>query len=336
MVKAKRYTIADIARAADVSKSTVSRALNDSPLIGAETKRRIREIARQHDFQMNDAARRLSLQQSHAVALVTYEYKAAVSVPDAFMLEIMSGISGGLHPNGYDLLVIQIAPHDTGWARRYLETGRVDGFILLSASCTQEHIGTLLDMQAPFIVWGAPPGTQGYCSVNGDSFAGGRIATAHLLGTGRKRIAFLGGFARQHEVEDRYRGYETALREAGIPVDQELVAYGDYSELSAAAIMRRLLEAAPDLDGIFVNSDAMALAAIKTIREHGRRVPDDIAVVGYDDISLARHSDPPLTTIRQNAPLAGRLLAQNLLQHLDTGVVTSVTIPAELVVRDSA
>jgi DNA-binding LacI/PurR family transcriptional regulator len=336
MGKGTRYTIADIARVAGVSKSTVSRALNDSPLIGAETKQRVREVARQHDFQMNDAARRLSLKQSHAVALVTYEYKAELSVPDAFMLEIMSGISGGLHPNGYDLLVIQVSPHDTGWARRYLETGRVDGFILLSGSCTPEHIGKLVDMQAPFIVWGAPPGTHGYCSVNGDSFAGGRIATEHLLGTGKKRIAFLGGPAKQHEVQDRYRGYEAALRAASIPLDPELVAHADYSDISAAALTGRLLEDVHDLDGIFVNSDVMALAAIKAIRRHGRRIPDDIAVVGYDDISLALHSDPPLTTIRQNGPLAGRLLAQNLLQHLETGVVTSVTIPAELVVRESA
>jgi len=336
MSRRTRYTIADIALAAGVSKSTVSRALNDSPLIGAETKQRIRDVAREHDFQMNDAARRLSLNRSHAIALMTYAYKAEFSVPDAFMLEIMSGISSGLHANDYDLLVIQVDPHDTGWARRYLETGRVDGFILLSASCTQDHLATLVDMRAPFIVWGAPPGTSGCCSVSGDSFAGGRIATEHLLRSGRKRVAFLGGPASEQEIQDRYRGYETALRNAAIPVDPDLVAYADYSDISAAAIMRQLLERAPDLDAVFVNSDLMALAAMRAIREHGRRVPDDIAIVGYDDISLARYSDPPLTTIRQNGPLAGRLLAQNLIQHLQTGVVTSVTIPAELVERGSA
>jgi DNA-binding LacI/PurR family transcriptional regulator len=336
MAERTRYTIADIARVAGVSKSTVSRALNDSPLIGAETKQRIREVAREHDFQMNDAARRLSLKRSHAIALVTYAYKAEFSVPDAFMLEIMSGISSGLHANGYDLLVIQVAPHDSGWAHRYLETGRVDGFILLSASCTQDHIATLVDMRAPFIIWGAPPGSYGCSSVSGDSFAGGRLATAHLLRSGRQRVAFLGGPAREPEIQDRYRGYETALHDGAIPIDADLVAYADYSDISAAAIMHELLERAPDLDAVFVNSDLMALAALRAIREHGRRVPDDIAVVGYDDISLARYSDPPLTTIRQNGPLAGRLLAQNLIQHLQSGVVTSVTIPAELVVRGSA
>ena len=140
MASASIHTIADIAELAGVSKSTVSRALNDSPLISAETKERIREIAQEHDFQMNDPARRLSLKQSHVVALVTYAYKADSAVPDAFMLEIMSGVSAGLHASGYDLLVIQVSPNDTDWVRRYLESGRVDGFVLMAASCTRQHI----------------------------------------------------------------------------------------------------------------------------------------------------------------------------------------------------
>ena len=329
-------TIADIARLAGVSKSTVSRALNDSPLIGVETKDRIREIAREHRFHMNDPARRLSLKQSNVVALVTYEYKADLSVPDAFMLEIMSGITAGLHANGYDLLVIQVAPNDTDWVRTYLESGRADGFILMAASCTKRHIAALTEREAPFILWGIPPGTHGYCSVGGDSYAGGKTATEHLLRTGRSRIAFVGGYAGASEVQDRLKGYEAALREAGQEVDPKLVAYGDFSERSGAAAMAALLERAGDIDAVFVNSDRMAIAAMDEIRARGRVVPDDIAVVGYDDVSIAQHSDPPLTTIRQDGPLAGRLLAQNLVQHLATGVITNVSIPAELVVRKSA
>jgi DNA-binding LacI/PurR family transcriptional regulator len=336
MPSTRIHTIADIARLAGVSKSTVSRALNDSPLISFETKARIREIAREHRFQMNDPARRLSLRQSHVVALVTYEYKADFSVPDAFMLEMMSGISAGLHANGYDLLVIQVSPNDTDWVGRYLESGRADGFVLMAATCTQRHISVLAERKAPFIIWGVQPRNRGYSSVSGDSFTGGKIATEHLLGSGRSRIAFLGGPAREVEVQDRYKGYEAALREAGKAVDPELVAYGDYSPPSGAAAMRTLLEGAGDLDSVFVNSDLMAIAAMDEIRAHGRRIPDDIGVVGYDDVSIAIHSDPPLTTIRQNGPLAGRLLAENLVQYLRTGAVTNVSIPAELVVRKSA
>ena len=329
-------TIADIARLAGVSKSTVSRALNDSPLIGDGTKQRIRAIAAEHRFQLNVPARRLSLKQSHTIAFVTYTYHKDSAVPDVFMLEIMSGISNGLHAGGYDMLVVHVDPGDDEWARDYLETGRVDGFILLSATCKLHHIETLVAMRAPFVVWGAPSPTHSYCSVAGDGFAGGRIATEHLLEAGRSRVAFLGGPARELEVQDRFRGYEAALRKAGKAVEPELVAHGDYSDSSGAQAMRQLLEQAPDLDAVFVNSDLMAIAAMDVIRAQRRRVPGDVAVIGYDDVSIASHSNPPLTTIRQNGPLAGKLLAQNLIQYLQTGVVTSVSIPAELVVRKSA
>ncbi len=336
MVDKSPLTIADIARLAGVSKSTVSRALNDSPLIGDETKQRVRGIAAQQRFQLNVPARRLSLKQSNTIAFVTYAYAKDSLVPDVFMLELMSGISSALHAHGYDMLVVHVDPDDDQWAREYLESGRVDGFILLSATCTKSYLETLVDMKAPFVLWGAPAPNHGYSSVSGDNVAGGKVATEHLLGTGRSRVAFLGGWAGALEVKDRFRGYEVALQEAGRTVDPALVAYGDFSEASGAMAMRQLLQRAPDVDGVFVNSDLMAIAAMDAIRDEGRRVPDDIAVVGYDDISIAQHSNPPLTTIRQNGPLSGKLLAQALVQYLQTGVVTEVSIPAELVIRTSA
>src|SRR6266536_3623451 len=111
--------------------------------------------------------------------------------------------------------MIQVSPHDTDWVARYLESGRVDGFILLTATCTQRNIHALAARKAPFVTWGLPPGPHAYGSVSGDSITGGKLATAHLLGSGRSRIAFLGGPAKQAEVQDRYRGYELALLDAG-------------------------------------------------------------------------------------------------------------------------
>jgi DNA-binding LacI/PurR family transcriptional regulator len=328
-------TIADIARIAGVSKSTVSRALNDSPLIGDETKGRIRAIAEEHQFQLNAPARRLRTKQSNAIAFVTYPYKMESGVPDVFLLEMMSGASGALHAEGYDLLVVPTDPSDTAWVRGYLEAGRVDGFVLLSATCTEAHFQALLDLKAPFITWGVLPWGSGYCSVSGDSVNGGRLATEHLLERGRTKIAFLGGPAGALEIADRYRGYEAALTAAGKTVDQALVAHAWWTAEAAAEGMRRLLEQTPDLDAVFVSSDLMAFAAMDVIRDLDRRVPEDVAVVGYDDVSLARFSNPPLTTIRQNGPLAGQLLARNLIEHLRTGVVTTTSIRADLVVRKS-
>jgi DNA-binding LacI/PurR family transcriptional regulator len=329
-------TIADIARLAGVSKATVSRALNDSPLIAADTKERIRAIARQHRFQMNVPARRLSTRRSHAIAFVTYAYsfKPHSGVPDAFMLELQSGVSSALHSLEYDLLVVHVDEKDTEWAAHYLESGRADGFILLTATCTQHHLNKLAELHAPFILWGAPPG-NGYCTVIGDNVTGGRLATEHLLQRGRSRIAFLGGYE-NHEVESRRRGYEAALRAAGIEPDPALAVNTHWTEESGRAAMERLLETDAALDGVFACSDVLAIAAIDVLREHGRAVPGDVGVVGYDDIAVARFCNPPLTTIRQNGPLAGRLLAEHLVQHLHTGLVTNVSIPAELVVRESA
>jgi DNA-binding LacI/PurR family transcriptional regulator len=191
-------------------------------------------------------------------------------------------------------------------------------------------------MNAPFIVWGFPTTKYDYSSVTGDDVKGGRLATEHLLRTGRRKIGFIGGPSDEEEVKLRFKGYETALQGADIPVDHRNVMYGDYSHASGITVMKQMLEQTPDLDAVFVNSDLMAIGAIKTIQSMGRRVPEDVAVVGYDDLSIANYTNLPLTTIRQKIPLAGRLLAQNLIQYIQTGIVTHVTMPVELVVRDSA
>ena len=329
-------TIADIARLAGVSKSTVSRALNDSPLIGEETKAKIRSLAREHNFQINVPARRLSMRQSRTIAFVTHAYHKDFSVADLFGLEIMGGISSGLASHEYDLLVIHVDPNDTKWAHQYFDTGRVDGFILMTSTRKQTHVKALLELGAPFIIWGVPQPKQKYCSVTGDNLTGGRLAAEHLIGLGRRRIGFLGGPSYEIEVQHRLAGYEEALKDAGMDINQHLIEYGDFSNTSGAEAMKRLLEKVPEIDAVFVNSDLMAIAAIDMIRLQGRGVPQDIAVIGYDDLSIAEHSNPPLTTIRQNIPLAGKLLAQNLIEYLQTGMVTNVSIPVELIVRKSA
>jgi DNA-binding LacI/PurR family transcriptional regulator len=337
MSKKTVQTLDDIARLASVSKSTVSRALNDSPLIKQETKERIQAIARQLDFRINAPARNLSLRQSHTVAYVTHSYDMeCFSMDDLFGLEIMGGIAHGLSALGYDFLVVHVNPRETGWARQYLDSGRVDGFILMTSSRKQSHIKTLAEMGAPFIVWGMPNPKYNCCSVTGDNLTGGRLATEHLIHSGKQRIAFLGGPNEEAEVQQRFKGYETALQTAGTAVEPKRVAYGDYSHGSGISAMQHLLEQSPDLDAVFVNSDLMAIGAINVVQNSGKRVPEDIAVVGYDDLSIANFNNLPLTTIRQNIPLAGKLLAQNLIQMIQTGVTTNVTLPVELVVRKSA
>ena len=206
----------------------------------------------------------------------------------------------------------------------------------MTSTRKQAHVRALTEVDAPFIIWGVPQPNQEYCSVTGDNFNGGKLATEHLISAERQKIGFIGGPSYELEVQHRLEGYKSALHAAGRAIDPALIEYGDFSNTSGAEAMQRLLEKTPDLDGVFVNSDLMAIAAMDTIRETGHRVPDDIAVVGYDDLSIAEHSNPPLTTIRQNIPLAGKLLAQNLIQFLQSGLATNVSIPVQLILRKSA
>lgn len=337
MSKKAVHTLEDIARLANVSRSTVSRALNDSPQLSQETKERIRAIAREHNFRINVPARNLRLRTSHTVAFVApVYYPEFFSAEDLFGLEMLGGIGNGLYTLGYDLLVAHIDPEDTAWTHNYLDSGRVDGFILIASNLKPSRIRTLVEMDAPFIVWGIPVPKFSYCSVTGDNITGGMLATQHLIRIGRQQIAFLGGPEDNLTVQNRFKGYENALQSAGRSVDPNLLVHGNYTHASGITAMQHLMEQSPDLDAVFVNSDLMAIGAIHAIQDSGRRVPDDIAVVGYDDLSIARYNNLPLTTIRQNIPLVGRLLAQNLIQFIETGVVTNVTTPVELVIRESA
>lgn len=331
-------TLEDIARLANVSTSTVSRALNDSPLLNPKTKERIQAIAREHNFRVNASARNLRVRQSHTIAFVTPDHAPDVISPESqFGLEILSEIGNGLRALGYDLLIVHVDQRDTTWIHSYFDSNRVDGFILMTEKRKQAHIQKLIELGAPFITWGSPDPNVNYCTVTGDNVTGGFLATQHLVQIRRQKIAFLGGPATDMSVQQRFKGYENALHAAERNTDPQLVTYSDdYAYPSGVSAVQRLLETTPDLDGIFANSDLMALGALKAIRAQGKRVPEDIAVIGYDDVSIASYNTLPLTTIRQNISLAGKLLAQNLIQYMQTGVITNVTTPVELVIRESA
>jgi DNA-binding LacI/PurR family transcriptional regulator len=331
------HTIEDIARLANVSKSTVSRALNNSSLINRATRERIQAIAREQNFHMHAMARNLSLRQSFTIAFVApVYYPEFLSAEDLFGLELLGSIGNGLHNLGYDLLLVHAAPEDSAWAHYYFDIGRVDGFIIMASNQRQWQIKMLVEMGAPFVAWGVPIPGFNHSSVTGDNFTGGKLATQHLIEIGRRRIAFLGGPVEEMTVQLRYQGYENALLAAEHRADPNLLAYGDYTYASGITAMQHLMEVSPDLDAVFVNSDLMAIGAIQAIQNRGKHVPEDIAVVGYDDLPIAAYNNLPLTTIRQNIPLAGQLLAQNLVQSIQTGTVTNVTVPVELVVRRSA
>jgi len=329
-------TIADIAQLAGVSKAIVSRAMNDSPLVSHETKTRIQTIAREHNYRVHQIARSLSLRRSQTVAFVMPVEESGSLVNNPFRREVLGAIATALSAYRYDMLIVQTKAGDLEWPHRYLDSGRADGFILLTCARCCDYIRLLIERQAPFVVWGTPLPDHRYSTVSGDNVMGGRLATEHLIASGRRRIGFLGGIPGQQETQKRHQGYADALQAAGRAIDPALVTYGDYTSASGAEGMLHLLNQAPDLDGVLVNSDLMAIAAMSILQKKGYRIPEDVAVVGYDDIFLAAHCTPPLTTVRQDIERIGGLLVETLMQNLETGAIANVTMPAELVVRQSS
>jgi DNA-binding LacI/PurR family transcriptional regulator len=329
----KLKSIDDIARLAGVSKSTVSRALNDSPLVGESTKERILAIAKAHEFKPSAIARNLSMRTSRTIAFITHAYCAGSDcISDPFSLEIMGGLTIGLHALGYDMLIVHVSPDSDDWASSYLNSGKVDGFILMTSEHKKSHVEALKGIGAPFIAWGL--GSGSYCTVCGDDRKGGRLAAERLISIGRKRIAYLGGPRIELEVKERLRGYSDAMGDAGL--EPAAIGYGDYSERSAEREMATMLAKAPDLDAVFINSDYMALAAMRVLKSAGRRIPDDVAVIGYDDLAIAAYVTPALTTVSQHVSTAGRILARDLVAYIEKGIITSTSMPVELIVRDSA
>ncbi|GAB4450112.1 MAG: LacI family DNA-binding transcriptional regulator [Anaerolineae bacterium] len=329
-------SINDIARLAGVSKSTVSRALSDSPLISAKTRARIQAIAEANNFAIHQGARNLSMQRTNTIAVVIpIDPTVGRLVTDPFNLDLFGSIANVMAEHSYDLLVAQVKKDDRQPIDHYLASRRVDGLILFACDVLPEELSRLVKSRAPFIMWGPPAPHGEYCSVGSDDEQGGYLATRHLLDQGRRRIAFISGPFGSPESTLRYQGYERALHEAGLPIDMALLDVGDYTTQSGNEAMKAILERGKPVDAVFSSSDQMALGAVQAVQETGRRVPQDVAVVGYDGTPITAHANPPLTTVRQDIASAGRLLVENLLTYLDDGRPSSVVLPVELVVRQS-
>lgn len=329
-------TMADIARLAGVSVSTVSRALNGNPSIPERTRSRILAIAREHNYILDSRAQNFRLGRSRTIAVVfPYLGESRRTISDPFYMEIMGAIADELDLRGYDMIVSRVHSVDEEWPLRYIMNKRADGVLLIDRSVEDQGIARLRELGAPFVAWGSPLAGQDYASVGGDSVQGAARAVVHLAALGRRRIGFIGGHERMVETYLRRQGYENGLRESGLPFDPVLVAYTDFTPQASHEALRTLLVHAPDLDGVFVCSDFMAISVMQMLREDGRRIPDDVAVVGYDDIQLAGRYNPRLTTIRQLIDEGGRLLVARLFDLLDGAAPEPLILPIELIVRDS-
>jgi len=267
--------------------------------------------------------------------VVPYEAATGQHVSDPFFLRMLGAIADALTARGFDMLLSRVAAEHLDAAAQLHDTGRAAGVILIGQWHHHDQLNELAARRVPIVVWGAQLPQQLYCVVGGDNFTGGRLATQHLLDAGRRRIAFFGD-TELPEVELRYQGYVQALRKMKIALDPALVKQVPFVPEKSRAATRELLAAGTVCDAIFACSDVLALNAQSTLLEAGRRVPEDVAVVGYDDIDMAAYSHPALTTVRQPIEAGASALVQALLDVIQGRRGDPVLLHTELVVRASA
>ncbi len=328
-------SIADIARRAGVAESTVSRALNNNPIINEQTREKIQALAREMNYKLNTGARNLRLQRSHAISVViNAQTHDGQKFSDPFMMDMIGAIADELHQHNYSLLFSSPAITSDDWHSHLLSSKRSDGIIVIGTGRDDTPLQKLHAMGDALVVWGAAtPDTQ-YCVVGSDNYQGGQIAAQHLLQRGCKRLVFLGDIAHP-EINQRFQGYFDVLKKAGLAT-QERHVQAAFSIESGFNHVNELLQGELDFDGIFAASDNIAMGAINALQQQGYRVPEDVSVVGFDDIPIAPFFSPPLTTIRQNIHAGGKLLVEKILKQINGDeTVTSQMLATELVVRSS-
>lgn len=325
-------TLQDLAKLAGVSASTVSRALNDHPLISTRTKQRIWALARDHDYPFKSTMPTSPIGADGSIAIVTPVMRGRpLPLSHPFFLELLANIGEAARARDCDFTVSHTSPTSFEDLVIATTTSRADGVIFLGQSMLHDEFNRLADSNARFVVWGADLPGQRYCSIGSDNLLGGSRATRHLARLGRSRILFLGGS--DPEAMQRRRGYLDALAESGLEADSDRILTVEFELESAFAAVSGLLRRGVKFDGIVATSDLIALGAMQALRRNGIAVPQDVSVVGYDDMLLSRLSTPTLTTIRQDTFEAGRLLVSRIMDKDDHQ--ESKRLPTELIVRES-
>ncbi|MGN9910491.1 LacI family DNA-binding transcriptional regulator [Phytohabitans sp. LJ34] len=331
----ERPTLEEVARRAGVSRATVSRVVNGSPTVAPPIQEAVRRAVRELGYVPNLAARTLVTQRTDSIALVLPETATRVFSDDPLFPGIVRGVSQELEAADRQLVLMMAgsaASHDR--IERYAMGRHVDGVMFASMHGMDPLPGALARIGMPAVCSGRPLGRPGVPYVDIDHVSGVTSAVQHLLDAGRQRIATIAGPQDMVAGIERLAGYRDALRGSD---RRSIVAVGDFTRESGAVAMRHLLDDDPKLDAVFVASDLMADGALRTLRDAGRRVPDDVAVIGFDDAEFASYTDPPLTTVRQPIIEIGREMVRLLLSLAEgEPVEPALILPTHLVVRESA
>jgi DNA-binding LacI/PurR family transcriptional regulator len=329
-MKAKATSI-DIAHLTGVSQATVSRALRGSPLVNEETRQRIQAAADQLNYKVDKNASNLRRMHTGTLALLFFEDPTAdESHINPFFLSMLGSITRACALRGYDLL-ISFQQFSRDWHADFADSKKADGLILLGYGdylAYTDKLEKLVDQGTRFVRWGAVLPDQPGVSIGCDNYRGGQMVAEHMLERGCRRLAFLGDASSHYpEFFGRYRGYVDALQHAGVEVDAALQENAESTERSGYEAMRNLIMREAGFDAVFAASDLIAIGAMRALSDHGLRVPEDVALAGFDDIATASFINPPLTTVLQDTKQAGEVLVDSLLGLFRGESVESEVLP---------
>lgn len=329
-------TLADVAQLAGVSSATASRVLTGSARVRPETRDKVEQAMSRLGYVRNRAARSVSHRRTGSIALVVGEESVKVFA-EPFFARMLWSVSKALAAADLQLLLLTLqASRDYRTVSRYLRSGHVDGALFVSMHGRADF--DFASLGIPLVLCGRPiAGGDRLCYVDADNVEGARLAVKYLLDRGRSTIATIAGPIDMSPGVDRLLGYRKAMTAVG-GGDPGLIAYGDFSRQAGEHALARLIDHRPGIDAVFVASDLMAAGALRALRRLGRRVPDDVAVIGFEDSPLAQHTDPRLSTVRQPVDaMAARMVSELLnLIALPDREPTHTILPTELVVRESA
>jgi len=328
-------TIREVARVAGVSYGTVSRYLNGHRWVGEQSAAAIKNAIEATGYRPNRHARSLATGRASTVVFLLPEAQDRL-FGDPNNPVLLREMSAALLERGVSLVLMTAGtPAERGAVIDFLRGGPIDGVLLVSPRSDDPMLALLVEAGVRTVCCGRPAGWESQVSsVSADDLDAGYRATAHLVAGGRRRIGMIAGPQDFGGAVDRVRGYQAALREAGIEHDPTLVVEGDWSNQGGRTAMAELLDRAPDIDAVFASNDTMAGGALTALRAAGRTVPDDVAVVGFDDTGVATTLEPPLTTLRQPFAEISREMVRLLLDR-DPDEVATKTVPAQLVMRGS-
>ncbi|MGI5486231.1 LacI family DNA-binding transcriptional regulator [Microtetraspora malaysiensis] len=330
----KRPTLEAVAARAGVSRATVSRVVNGQATVTPQIREAVLRAVDELGYVPNSAARSLVTQRTDSIALVVSEPPTRVFSEDPMFSTVIRSASLELEAADRQVvLMLAGSPKSHARIERYIAGGHVDGVMLISMHGADPLPAAISRMSVPIVSYGRPAVPVPLPYVDNDNVGGAEKAVRHLLERGRRRIATIAGPQDMIGGQDRLAGYRNVLRESD---RRSIVAVGDFTRESGAVAMRQLLRDDPDLDAVFVANDLMAVGALQSLRQAGRRVPDDVAVVGFDDIEAAKFTEPPLTTIRHPFTEQAAAMVKLLLGLFEGGPTDPVILPTELVVRDSA